>query len=459
MALALPALAASVCAAALAAAEAAHAQPPPNDAPAAPGAFTPFTAVNGVPREQQAIAELAEATADPGVPRCLGAGSFSRTVWYRIPEVPVPQEITVDASGRTLDPIDLAAFVQTQLVPPGAPPPPAQPAQVPAPTAVPNACAGVGDGGASAAEEPGSAIALRVPPYHPLLIQVGRRGTAGSADDERVVLSLLAEPVDVFAPVLGDVAGALTPTVRARRPVAVDLANATITGEDPVAPACPSVGSVWRRLVPSNNGRRLISVRGSGATTLAVFSGDSSAAGAALDCVNRSGHGRLEMLVPARRGRSLWIRVGSDRRTAAPASLLVARGENAVVVDGGPGGSDPTAGGPGGGFPRACDTARAERARIGGSRLAGPPEDYNQDRVRLRIVVRGARVCDAELRLYGPRGLVYAAGRAIQLKGRRRVELPRRRTFVRGRYRLEVTGTSQLGDRVEVPTHVEGRLR
>ena len=77
----------------------------------------------------------------------------------------------------------------------------------------------------------------------------------------------------------------------------------------------------------------------------------------------------------------------------------------------------------------------------------------------LRIVVRGARVCDAELRLYGPRGFLYAKGQAIQLKGRRRVELPRLRTFVRGRYRLEVTGMSRLGERVEVRTKVEGRLR
>jgi hypothetical protein len=273
------------------------------------------------------------------------------------------------------------------------------------------------------------------------------------------VLALAAEPVDVFAPVLGDIAGALTPKVSSKRPVAVDLANATLTGDDPAVPACPSLGSVWRRLIPSNDGRRRISVRGSGATTLAVFSGDSPAAGTALDCINRSGRGRLEMLVPARRGQSLWIRIGSDSRSAGPGTLMVTPGENAVVVDGGPGGSDPTAGGPGGGFPRACDTARGELARISGPELSGRPGAYNRDRVRLRIAVRGARVCDAELLLYGPRGLLYAAGRAIQLKGRRSVELPRRRTFVRGRYRLEVTGTSRLGDRVEVPTDVEGRLR
>jgi hypothetical protein len=163
--------------------------------------------------------------------------------------------------------------------------------------------------------------------------------------------------------------------------------------------------------------------------------------------------------VPGRRGRSLWIRVGSDSQTAPRARLRVESGEGAVVVDGGPGGGDPTAGGPGGGLPRACDTARIERARITGPRLDGPAGAYNVRRVPLRILVRGAPVCDAELRLYGPRGRIYAKGRAIQLKGRRRVALPRRHRFVRGRYRLEVTGLSRLGDRVEVRTTVKGRLR
>jgi N-acetylmuramoyl-L-alanine amidase len=464
--LAVLAVAGVTCAGAMSGAAIAHATPPGNDAPAAAAAFAPYTAANGVPTEQQAIAELAEARADRGVPRCLGPASFARTVWYRIPEAPVAQEITVDASGRTLEPIDLAAFVQPGFVPPPpAPPPPSGPpatsaaeaAQLQA--AVPNTCAGLGDGGASDAEEPGSAVTLRVPPNHPVLVQVGRRGTRGTADDERVVLSLFARPLALFAPVPGDVAGSRTPTARPRRSIGVPLANATITGEDPAVPPCPSVGSIWRQLVPGNNAPRRVSVAGAGATTLAVFSGGRPAKSPPLDCVNRSGPGRLEMLVPVRRGRRLWVRVGSDSQTARRATLRVDRGEDTVVVDGGPGGDDPTAGGPGGGLPPACDTARIERARITGADLAGPPNAYNVKRVAVRIVVRGARVCDAELRLYGPRGLVYAQGRAVQLTGRRRVELPRRRRFVRGRYRLEVTGLSRLGDRVEARTTVRGRLR
>lgn len=79
-------------------------------------------------------------------------------------------------------------------------------------------------------------------------------------------------------------------------------------------------------------------------------------------------------------------------------------------------------------------------------------------RVPLRIVVRGASVCDAELRLDGPRGRIYALGRAVRLKGRQVVLLPRLRTFRRGSYRLRVTGVSALGRREPVRTSVRGRL-
>ena len=87
---------------------AAVAAPPPNDGPATPGAFAAVTAENGIPSEQQAIADLAEATPDTGVPRCLGDDSFERTVWLRIPEATAPREVTVEASGSTLEVVDLA---------------------------------------------------------------------------------------------------------------------------------------------------------------------------------------------------------------------------------------------------------------------------------------------------------------------------------------------------------------
>ncbi|HVL95638.1 MAG TPA: hypothetical protein VM266_07235, partial [Solirubrobacteraceae bacterium] len=109
--------------AALAVAAPALAAPPPNDAADTAVSFDPYVAENGIPREQQGIAELYEATPDAGVPRCLGSSSFERTVWFRVPEVQQPQILSVEASGRTLEVVDLAAFVQTEVPPPAQPPP------------------------------------------------------------------------------------------------------------------------------------------------------------------------------------------------------------------------------------------------------------------------------------------------------------------------------------------------
>src|SRR3954470_24720147 len=155
----------------------AQAAPPPNDSPTSPDSFQAFTAENGTPTQLTATAELAEATPDFGVPRCLGQSSFARTVWYVIPAAPAPHEINVEASGETLDVVDLAAFVQPQ--------------DAPAPTArQPNACDGAGAGGATAAEEPTSGISLRVPGGRAVLVQVGRRGPVGAPENERAIVSL-----------------------------------------------------------------------------------------------------------------------------------------------------------------------------------------------------------------------------------------------------------------------------
>ena len=429
---------------------AAQAAPPSNDLPGAAAGFTPYTAVNGAPFEQQALADLAEATPDPGLLRCLGDESFERTVWFFVPASSVAAEVTVDASGRTLDPIDLALFVQPEVT------------SVPGGVnhAVPNACAGLGDGGASEAVEPGNAASVRVPPNHPVFVQVGHRGAAGPPEDERVVLSLRVAPIPTFTPVLGDRAEPLTPVARAKRPTEVPLANATVTAEDAATPPCPSLGTVWRRLIPGNAVPRRISVSGGDVSTLAVFTGDTPASGRALDCVIRDARGRMEMIVPARKGQTLWIRVGTDDLLADPATIRIAEARSQRVVDGGPGGADPTPGGPGGGLPAACDTPNIERARVAGPRLSGPPGRYNVPRVPIVVNLRGARVCDAELRLLGPRGFLYAKAIMPQLKkGRRTVRLDRRRGFERGRYRLEITGIDRLGERVKVRGNVQGRLR
>src|SRR4051794_26980849 len=158
----------------------AQAAPPLNDAFTGASVFASFTAENGVPTDLTGVAELVEATPDSGVPRCLGRDSFARTVWFRLPESAVATEVGFEATGRRLDVLDLAAYVQeeTPLAPavaPGAPPAPA-PAPPPPVAAEPQACAGAGDGGAGDAGEPTAGVSLLVPARHPVLLQVGRRG-------------------------------------------------------------------------------------------------------------------------------------------------------------------------------------------------------------------------------------------------------------------------------------------
>ena len=428
----------------------ASAAPPSNDAPTAPLGFSPQTAENGTPQDQQGIAELAEATPDRDVPRCLGPRSFARTVWFAVPPTSTPQEITVEAAGRTLGVLDLAAFVQ----PPNGDP--LHPTINP-----PNACAGVGSGGADAAEEPTSGVSLRVPAGRAVLIQVGRRGTPGSAENESAVLSLDTVPLPATGGPLGDVADAATPSAHTTRPTSVPLAGATLTGEDPSEPPCPSLGSVWRRIVPTEGGPRLISVNGIEAATLTVFSGASPTQANALDCVNRVGRGDIQMKVPTRAGRPLWIRIGTDRppdRTAA--TLEVLPGANTFVVDGGPAGFDPTSGGPGGGLPSNCAKADASVASLTGPRIAGKVKQLNRRRTfRVALNLKKGPVCDVSLELVGPRGRVYADARALRLQGgRHNVTLQRHLRLPRGGYRVQVTALSRLGEHVLVRSAVKGKL-
>jgi hypothetical protein len=429
----------------------AAAAPPSNDGPTAPLGFTPQNAENGTPQDQQAIADLAEATPDRNVPRCLGPQSFARTVWFAVPPTSTPQEITVEATGRTLGVLDLAAFVQ----PPNGDP--LRPTTNP-----PNACGGVGSGGADAAEEPTSGVTLRVPAGRAVLIQVGRRGTPGSAEDERAVLSLDVAPLPAPTTGLpGDSADAGTPSAHIARATSVPLGGATLTGEDPAEPPCPSLGSVWRRVVPTKGGPRLISVNGIEASTLTVFTGSTPTTANALDCVNRVGRGDIQMKVPTRAGRTLWIRIGTDRppdRTNATLSVLP--GADAFVVDGGPAGFDPTSGGPGGGLPSECAKADAAQASLVGPRITGKAKQLNRHRaVRVTLNLKKGPVCDASIELVGPRGHVYATSRTLRLKtGRRAVTLHRHLRLARGGYRVRVTALSRLGEHVLVRSAVKGKL-
>jgi hypothetical protein len=435
--------------AALAVPHAAAAAPPPNDSPTAPDAFQPFTAENGTPTELQATAELAEATPDAGVPHCLGPSSFARTVWYAIPPESAPHEISVEASGETLDVVDLAAFVQPQNA--------AGPF-----VSQPNACDGLGAGGAAAAEEPTSGISLRVPAGRQVLIQVGRRGPVGTPDNERAIVSLDDRALPVpDAPTPGDAAGPGTPVAGTNVDNVLPLTGATITQEDPAEPPCPSLGSVWRKVVPASNGPRLITANGSEAATLTVFQGAAPTADNVLDCIDRAGRGALEMLVQAKAHKPLWIRIGTDTPPdGSTASLRIEQGKGAFVVDGGPGGFDPTSFGPGGGFPPECARADASKASLSGPLFKGASKQLaKRGSLTVAANIRKGPLCDADARLVGPHGKVYARARSIRLKGgRRRIRLTRTRKLVRGSYTLSITALDALGDPVRVHSTVKAKL-
>jgi hypothetical protein len=422
----------------LAAAAPAAAELPPNDSPFTPGAFTPFTAESGTPRELQAIAELADATVDRGVPRCFGAESFRRTVWYRVEPSLGPMEVTVEAMGSTLDTVDLAAFVQ----PEGATTPVLD---------EPSACGGADAGGAGVGADATSGVSLRVPINHAVLIQVGRHGPLLTRDQERAVLALDTEPFFEISP-SGDHAAA-APKLPSRRAKVVPLEGATLTEEDPAQPACQALGTVWRRLVPKRSGRRLISADGGSLRTLTVFEGDRPEGGNAVDCVNRDDSGPLQMSVRTHRRRPLWIRLGTDRPTPGSEAVLSAAPSTRRVVDGGTGGSDPTPGGPAGGLPAGCVRSSLPLARVSGSISLGSGV------VTLALRVRKRPICDAELVVEGPRGRIYAHTRVRKIKGRRTLRLGAVRRLKKGRYHLQLVGETPSGRTLRVDTDVRGRRR
>jgi hypothetical protein len=328
-------------------------------------------------------------------------------------------------------------------------------------TSEPNACFGLGAGGSDAAEEPTSGLTVRVPARRPVLIQVGARGAAAAAADEDALVSLSVDALADSGTPAGDRGDKTAPTARQNRSNIVDLSGASITEEDPAQPACPSLGTVWRKFRAGKAGKRHISVSGGSVNTLTVFRGKRPRGVNPVDCVNRETGGLLEMNVPVKRRQYLWIRLGTDRPLdGAEAQLRITDGTRKTVIDGGPGGADPTPWGPAGGFPGACFTSDVKRARVRGSALRGSPGAFNRlSRFRLALRISGAPICDAEVSLIGPRKRVYAQGRAVRLKGKPRVTLSRLRTFRRGAYRVRVTGMDLLGNRVNVRTSIRGTLR
>lgn len=418
------------------------AAPPPNDGPDGATVFQPVTAADGTPHDMQGLADLSEATPDRGVPRCLGPSSFERTAWFRVPAMETPQDVNVEAAGSTLAVADLAAFVQ----PEGVQPPLRR---------QPNACSGKGAGAGDAAAEPDSGLSLTVPARRSVLIQVGHRGAPGAAENEQLVLSLDARALPPVSRPPGDMATAHTPRASTRHGSLVNVAHATITDDEPADPVCPSMGAVWRRVKPTKSGPRLISAHGRFAATLSVYSGRFPTASNELDCVNRANTGALQMNVRARRGRTLWIRIGSDDAPGgARARLRVEDGTDRPVVDGGPGGFDPTTGGPAGGLPASCSRSKPARAKVRGSRIAGRVGHV----VPVAVSVRGSAICDVEADLVR-RGRVFATTVAARIHGRTTLRLIATRALHRGGYRLRVTAVDQTGKRVTVRSKVRGRLR
>jgi hypothetical protein len=410
-------------------APAASAAPPTNDLPQAAGPFEPYNAKSGVPGGLQAVADLAEATADPGVPRCLGKGSFDRTAWFRLDVAPTPRELSIDAIGRTTDTLDVAAFVQPSPTPL---------------TSRPNACAGYGVGGADATEDRASEVSLRVPAWHGVLIQVARRGPAGIREDEQALVTVIQAPLPVSAAPLGDSPGDATPRIPRSGLSRVALGGATTAEDEPAQPTCHAIASVWRRLVLPKGGRRTITVDGAQAGSISVYTGRRPSSQSQLDCVDREGSGPLELPVRLKRRKLYWLRVGTDR----PAEDAIARVNVRPPEPG-----DTRSGG--GCLPKT-------RSQIGGQLLDGalPVKRRNRQRtLTLGMRVTRGPVCSARLELRGPKNRVYARGDVPILRGKgQRVVLRRTRKLVRGRYRLRVQARGLAGVRTTVRSKMTVRL-
>lgn len=442
---------------------AALAAAPTNDSPDRPGEFETFFSPSGTPRERSAIAELGEATADAGVPRCLGSDSFDRTVWYRVPATAGAREVTVEATGRTTDVVDLAAFVQ-----PGSA----------TNTTEPNACSGEGAAGSEISEDRTTAVSLRIPAQRTVLIQVGRRGPVGSAEDEQAVLSLATSDLsDVPRPAGDNADGA-----PAASGALIALGGATLTEEDPAQPACPSRGSVWRDLGPAAGRSANVTVDGEEVGTLTLFQGTRPTGENALACVNRERGGSLRLAdVAVTPGERLWVRLGTDRPARdATARLLVPAGTSTTLPDGtgtlspgqttGSGQTSSTGTGSGGGSGATGSSGTGSGVRSGGiaftcvTRAQGRTSS-TRTRVALALAGRSSTArqrnrfktlpltvqvfrgpaCAVRIDLVGPRNRLYARGTVTRLADRRALRLKRVRRLVRGTYRLRVTASAPIG--------------
>lgn len=379
-----------VLAAALALPASAQAAAPANDAPAGAAAFSAFTAENGTPTARQAIATLAEATADAGVARCLGASSFDRTVWFRVPAAGAVRTVTVSGtggSGQSAAQPDLAAFV----VDPGATAP-----------VEPQACDGAEV--EKDAMDLGAApeVSVRVPAGRDVLVQVGR--PAGQAA-EPVVLSESETALPQAPAPAGDAAGA-APRLKLGSTAQVPLGGATLTAEDPAQPACPASATVWRKVRVTATGTQTVRVAGAAVSAVTAFLGARPGADNATGCVQRTVPGTYSLDVPAKRGDVLWVRVGTESSAAAAVAAVRVLGPRTPKVSAG---------------------LVSARSRV---RLSATGGSLTKVRVKVqrRVGTRYRTVATASLA-----SLAQGKTRTVRLKGSAKRA---------GRYRILVTATS-----------------
>jgi hypothetical protein len=148
--------------------------------------------------------------------------------------------------------------------------------------------------------------------------------------------------------------------------------------------------------------------------------------------------------VQAKKGRLLWVRVGTDRPApGATAQLHLRRAVAADRLDGG-----------------ACLPSTTPATVAGG--YVGPTavKRANKNRtVLLRMRVRNGPLCAAQLQLEGPKGKIYARGTAGRVRGTESVRLQRVRKLTRGLYRLRVDALGVAAIRNKVPSSLTFRLR
>jgi hypothetical protein len=305
----------------LAAAGPAHGAAPNSDTPAGAKPFSAVTVGNPpAPVTQESVLELAGATADAGVPRCLGASSFEHTSWAWVAPAAAPRVVRVSATPLSPTPTtttsapittvtpDLALFVQ----PDGATPATAQVAE-------PQLCDGREVLGDPARTEANPEVVAVLPAGRPALVQTGWRAGEPQA---QIVATLDARPVTeaAAAPAGDDPQGA--PDAAAPGSTSVALGGATLAQGDPAQPACQARATVWRRLRVLA-GRYTATADGA-AGTLTAF-GDPVTGDSAIACAE-AGDGRgVGVDFRATGARTVWLRVGTDSSAASAATRLVVR--------------------------------------------------------------------------------------------------------------------------------------